>query len=392
MWTLSPECHPLWRLYGFKDSKLEAKYRSDGHHLNMWNTQVNYYGTLLYSTLKCVSYARKPLGAMPVEFWLNFGIAVMSLVFGAATVTVDRFRRNALSLHFLYCLLRIVAFSLVIHFSARSWSADAKGAWIPPGGHLLLRHAGTDTVVDAAFTTFLDDTFGNMAIVTGYIDINTVWMFFAMTGLNMYSLVGYLFVPVAIMPAALSVRDFDSFSLSIFVSILMISTAIWMTLSAVIERIQRSRALAERQLLREMRASQTADSVLNHSLKNTMADVAGHIETYCGGHAAANALEDAMACLRRGMRICKERQVFLQLAAGEYRPMLNVVHLREFGEQLVAGRAVSARFLDLVAYLDSTLLSLILDNALSNAFKHGCHRDPEVAFEITELPPSVHSP
>eukprot|EP00668_Euglena_longa_P015922 GGOE01020100.1.p1 GENE.GGOE01020100.1~~GGOE01020100.1.p1 ORF type:complete len:457 (-),score=116.58 GGOE01020100.1:690-2060(-) len=162
-----------------------------------------------------------------------------------------------------------------------------------------------------------------------------------------------------------------------------------MVLALVIERVQRSKALVEDRLIQEIRASQTADSVLNHSLKNTMADVAGHIETYCGGHAAINTLEDAMACLRRGMRICKERQVFLQLAAGEYRPMRNVVPLREFGEQLLAGRNVAARFLDLTVYLDSTLLSLILDNALSNAFKHGLPGNPKVEFEIIEMDDSL---
>lgn len=41
-----------------------------------------------------------------------------------------------------------------------------------------------------------------------------------------------------------------------------------------------------------------------------------------------------------------------------------------FGEQLVAGRAVAARFLDLVVYLDSTLLSLILGRA--SAAEHCC--------------------
>lgn len=39
MWTLSPECHPLWRLYRFKNAQLESKYQSDLQRLNIWNTQ-----------------------------------------------------------------------------------------------------------------------------------------------------------------------------------------------------------------------------------------------------------------------------------------------------------------------------------------------------------------
>ena len=38
-------------------------------------------------------------------------------------------------------------------------------------------------------------------------------------------------------------------------------------------------------------------------------------------------------------------QLYLKLVAGEYVPAQNVVHLREFGEQLVAGRAVRGEFL-----------------------------------------------
>eukprot|EP00667_Euglena_gracilis_P003382 EG_transcript_3393 len=242
-----------------------------------------------------------------------------------------------------------------------------------------------DIVSDVAFIYFLKSTYSSVAIVGAYVDIVSIWMFFAMTGLNAFTLAGYAILLATVIPCILSVPVLTPLALAIHLGIILCTTTTYLILALVIERIQRTKMLAEVRLTREMRASQTADSVLNHSLKNTMADVAGHIETYCGGQATLTALEDAMACLRRGMRICKERQVFLQLAAGEYRPMRNVVPLREFGEQLLAGRKVAARFLDLTVYLDSTLLSLILDNALSNAFKHGIRGAPQVEFEITEL-------
>ena len=48
----------------------------------------------------------------------------------------------------------------------------------------------------------------------------------------------------------------------------------------VLERARRSAFLAEELLMLEMEASQMADSVLNQTLKNTLADVAGNIEIF----------------------------------------------------------------------------------------------------------------
>lgn len=60
----------------------------------------------------------------------------------------------------------------------------------------------------------------------------------------------------------------------------------------------------------------------------------------------------------------------LHVLIRKLRPMQNVVHLREFGEQLVAGRNVQAHFLDLVVYLDSSLVSLILGPAGAAGYFH----------------------
>lgn len=56
MWTLSPECHPLWRLYRFKNAKLEAKYQSDCHLFNVWNTQPRDCVRICTCNSACGSY------------------------------------------------------------------------------------------------------------------------------------------------------------------------------------------------------------------------------------------------------------------------------------------------------------------------------------------------
>jgi len=145
-------------------------------------------------------------------------------------------------------------------------------------------------------------------------------------------------------------------------------------------------------LQQQMHAAETADSILNHMLKNTFADVAGNVEMYLGRQATEEALWDAMLCLRRGMRVCKERQAYLKVVAGTYTPMLHPVSLPGFGHDLVAGRPITTDLLDAVVVLDSTLLTLILENAISNAIKHGRQNHPDIQLTIRQLEEEASNP
>jgi len=155
--------------------------------------------------------------------------------------------------------------------------------------------------------------------------------------------------------------------------------------AVLMERIQREKFLAERLLSHQMHVAVTADGILNHMLKNTLADAAGCIELFLAGASPPEVLTDSVHCLRRGMKACKQRQVYLKLVAEEYVPVENAVNLREVGEQLLAGRAVRGEFLDLTVLLDSALLTLVLDNALSNAMKHGDPANPDVTALVRRL-------
>eukprot|EP00667_Euglena_gracilis_P003956 EG_transcript_3966 len=326
---------------------------------------------------------------MSVGFWMNLAVILISISFAVAVAFIERVKRKALLVHFVFCTIRIALCAAKIPISANASYASAMQYWLPSGSHLLQQDdADHLEVVDLAFSNLMKISHSNFFIILGYVEMGNIWMFLAMMGLNVYTLVGFALLLAVAVPSVLLVPYTTSLALVDTICVVLTYTVTYVSLAVIIERIQRSRALVQDRLVGEMRAAQTADSVLNHSLKNTMADVAGHIETFCGGSAPRSTLEDALACLRRGMRICKERQVFLQLAAGEYRPMRNVVSLRELGEQLVAGRDVAGRFLDLTVPLDSALFSLILDNALNNAFKHGHPGDPHVEFDIAEVPPS----
>eukprot|EP00667_Euglena_gracilis_P009860 EG_transcript_10020 len=151
-----------------------------------------------------------------------------------------------------------------------------------------------------------------------------------------------------------------------------------------------ARAIQElaRREMQHRESAQEADSILNHSLKNMMADAAGCIHMYAAtlpGRLPAD-LALALACLDRGMGWCRKRQALLRLTDGGYAPMLTPVPLRELGESMVRGRCVACSFPSSTALLDRVLFDLVLDNGINNAFQHGHPTSPNVHFTITMTP------
>eukprot|EP00668_Euglena_longa_P019952 GGOE01024798.1.p1 GENE.GGOE01024798.1~~GGOE01024798.1.p1 ORF type:complete len:675 (-),score=155.14 GGOE01024798.1:191-2107(-) len=149
---------------------------------------------------------------------------------------------------------------------------------------------------------------------------------------------------------------------------------------------QEARALQKARDLEaaQKEASQKADSILNHILKNIMAEAAGLVELFLGGDRENNeVLHQATDCLYRGMRWCKQRQAILRIASGCYSPAIAPVSLHALGDSLIKGRRMTHRFLEGTFLLDSTLCGIVLDNAISNAFRHGHPDDPQVTFTMS---------
>eukprot|EP00667_Euglena_gracilis_P001912 EG_transcript_1911 len=213
-----------------------------------------------------------------------------------------------------------------------------------------------------------------------------VWMFLSIMGLDGWTLGINVAIPavytsvLALTPPASKSLIFNYLGLFIMICLISVFVAV------AIERTRRLAMLAEALLVRELQASQMADSVLNHTLKNILADVAGNVELYLADVVGRTALEDALTWLTRGMKSCKQRNVYLKLVAGEYRPIMNIIHLRDFGQQLIAGRNITASFVDLTVNLDCTLLALVMENGISNAIKHGHMEAPNVCLAIQEVP------
>jgi len=212
-----------------------------------------------------------------------------------------------------------------------------------------------------------------------------------LTGLNIWTLLGYgyVFISATIM-LWLSQQSGAATLFNILHLAFLVVT--FTALAGLLERIQRQKFLAEMLLEQQMRASETADSILNHTLKNILADVAAFIELFLTDRAPRGVLEDALACLRRGVKACKERQVYLKLVVGTYSPVAHTVDLEGFTQELVAGWLVMTSGITGTASFDRTLLTLILDNALSNAVKHGRMDNPDVTLTISGSPVGESGP
>jgi hypothetical protein len=135
-------------------------------------------------------------------------------------------------------------------------------------------------------------------------------------------------------------------------------------------------------------AAQKADSILNHTLKNTMADAVGEIILFFEAMKAQRQspspqLQWAVASLQRGMRSCQQRQALIQLVSSTYSVALRPVRVLDFVGMLTAGRKVTVQVPDTTVLIDPTLCGLILDNAISNSSKHGDPRGPDVRLTVT---------
>jgi len=302
----------------------------------------------------------------------------------------ERSRRHTVFINFVFSVITISTLVAMMFFYPELWAGMSMSIYIPEGHHMYI---GSDVsnlaVSDSLFRKFLVQTYVQFYWLTIFAIIQIPMVHFCLTGLNVWSLLGYGYIlistTVMLWLSALSTWS-RSVPATIFNVLNLTSLVItFVVLAGLLERIQRRKFLAETLLEQQMRASETADSILNHTLKNILADVAAYIDLFLAGSAPREVLGDALACLRRGVKACKERQVYLKLVVGSYAAVANAVDLEAFTEDLLAGRQVRTSAISGTAYFDQTLLTLILDNALTNAVKHGCPENPDVVFAVRTL-------
>uniref|UniRef100_A0A7S1IQJ3 Response regulatory domain-containing protein n=1 Tax=Eutreptiella gymnastica TaxID=73025 RepID=A0A7S1IQJ3_9EUGL len=161
-----------------------------------------------------------------------------------------------------------------------------------------------------------------------------------------------------------------------------------LTITQLHAQQRRMRFHAERENDRTLRVSRDADSILNHTLKNVLADSSGQIILLLGQcpmlpDKDRYTLEMSVATLQRGILACRHRQTYIDLMAGRYVAKRSPVRVWDLIADLSKGRSVTLHWSPIEpVLLDTVLISLILENALSNASKHGNPTDPDVHISV----------
>ena len=77
-------------------------------------------------------------------------------------------------------------------------------------------------------------------------------------------------------------------------------------------------------------------SVGEASRKRRMADAAGEVDIFLDTYQGPQQQLESIASLRQGMKLCQQRQIYLKMMAGNYRPRMLPCDLYNFGTSLAS--------------------------------------------------------
>eukprot|EP00667_Euglena_gracilis_P005032 EG_transcript_5063 len=382
------EAQNIFHLYRFRKEAWEEQYTAQSQEWRYYACMVHFYSRVVFNIAQVTSFqAGQP---QTPGFWVYVAIVALAL----ACLLVGHFsacgRRCIVPLHFAFCAAVTGLHAFLCPQLVATASANSYTKLVPsPLHHVVLVGPNGELNVDRQLFTTLERTAASWAVSLSMFKLQPVQMHTAFTGLTPYTMPTMVLTVLAMGFSFGFTPSIGTSDLAWAITFLFLNALFFLKLGVVVECWARTQFLTGAFLARELHASQTADNILNHTLKNILADASGTIELFLADAVERHVLETAMDCLRRGLRACRERQVYLKLVAGEYLPVLNAVDLEEFGRELVAGRNVSSHLEKLTVHTDAVLLNLILENAISNALKHGDPSNPQVQFTISSSPASV---
>jgi len=143
--------------------------------------------------------------------------------------------------------------------------------------------------------------------------------------------------------------------------------------AAAVEDLLSYRETVGKEKEKKESAARLADSLLNHTLKNIMADGIASVELY-EQNDSREYLNQAKLSMKHGMWWTRRRQSLLMVCQGTYRPKKEIVSLQNLLLECVNGRQIDKDWAEcgpgLQVQTDPTLLSLAFENGISNAIKH----------------------
>ena len=274
-----------------------------------------------------------------------------------------------------------------VNVHAQEWMAEARSA----GLSLVFEAVQGNAAVTTQLETYLGRDLAVHETDSKFILYGVQLILIVSLGFSRSTLMCAILMPVCFASVAFATPHMSIMGCLLRGTILVLGSVFALQLALTISTGRRSEFVLleyfETSLKTAIEASRKADSVLNHTLKNTMADAAGQIGMFLEqagcSDSDAEPLQLCVAALHRGMRSCRHRQAYVQMAANAYEVSLQPVRLAEFVGRSVAGRRMRVEVPRRVLMLDATLCGLVLDHAVSNAFRHGDPADPAVRLTVT---------
>ena len=354
----------VWKSFRFASAEQEQEFQRGLHSVKMViikNTLLGmWYGAALWSVCRRVG---PDLRAMPM---LLCPAAIISYF-----ILLWRWRAFALRYISYFegaiCLLAFMAQMLLMHFYAAD---NAAALGISP---VVGRCSTTEVIWPALFL-------GALQLV---LQTNVVY--------DKMTLLVHLLLPLALVLTMVLSPNLEFQSFPTIACVVFVVFSMWHKLAHTfaVRRLYLAERLARKASeVRMLEAGREADSVLHHNLQNCMADAWGLIDLFLEGfEGRASLLRQAAGRLQWGMKWSKQRSLITRLTAGTYLPELTPVGLQCFMGTLVQGRSVRQLPCgEEIVLLDEPVCALVLENALSNATRHGHTSDPDV-YLSAELRP-----
>ena len=390
--SVEVECESFWKGYRFKSASNEQQYQ------DKWRVRM-VQGCWCWCCCRLLLDGLGPLvpvikyGGIPDFYWVRlpcFAIATMIL---CLLSFVPWFRKHILPVISVGTVLMTLADIFDLSFTAPMHLDHTLLQQLP----LVVARLEGDAAAVAQLRGYLEGEIVLWSVWKGMLQHFTMnFLLLAIVGVHLSTLLATLLAAVTscglffVMPHIPLRPALMGSALAVCIASASLLVSRWLSYarreSFLLERF------FEESLEVAISAGRKADSILNHSLKNTMADAAGDIDLFLtclqSGEAAVGVqhLEHAAASLWRGMRNCLNRQAYLHLVAGKYSISLQRINLRKLVSELVKGRNMRSEVPDLVVLVDERLWKLILDNAISNAFKHGHPQNPNVDLTAETCP------
>eukprot|EP00667_Euglena_gracilis_P004682 EG_transcript_4711 len=370
-WGPTRASHSCFRAFKFRNPTTERDFQRHCEPLRVVLASAYFVFAALLNGVHAVSFSGHDL---PAPFWCFLAISVLPAMALVTLWALPPVRRHVLFMHAATVLVSLMVFSYLSLALARHWAAQS----LPPLRQQLPADAAE---LVSGVLTFM---FGNLSLFRAVYCIQFHLTALAFMGFG-YTIVAIWLCYLTVFTAVTVLSGTIAWAhVAYYAPEACLSVSPFLALGICVEALQRSNYYAQQELRRELEVSQTAEGMLNTTVKNGLADAAANLQEFlnAGPQATVSVLQDTLLGLTRGLRFCRQRQAFLALVSDTYEPHFLEVSLKHFGEELLAGRAVAGDFVDERVLLDPLLCGLVLENAMAQAFQYGHPDGPDVRVRI----------